>query len=62
MSLLCRNTVPAGTTMLDDCFTEDSPLVAVKDASLTRRLLHCSRSNLHSTHISIMTRQYVKLA
>jgi hypothetical protein len=54
MSLVCRNAVPAGAAVLDDCFAEDRPLVTVKDASLTCRLLHCGRSSLQIFLISIV--------
>jgi hypothetical protein len=53
VSLVCRNAAPASAAIPHDGFAENRPLVAVKNASLTSRLLHRSGSSLQSTPISI---------
>lgn len=54
VSLVCTNAVPASAAIPHDGFAENRPLVAVKNASLTSRLLHRSGSSLQSTPISII--------
>jgi hypothetical protein len=54
VGLVCRNAAPASAAIPHDGFVENRPFVAVKNASLTSRLLHRSGSSLQSTPISII--------